>query len=299
MSKILIESPDQWHELRKSVIGSSDIACLYGWSMYKSKYALWHEKAGHFSQDITNNRIQSGIYLEDAIAKMVADKEQIDIKKCDYFYQKNKLGATPDYIGRDNDVIIEIKNMDYIQFKEKCCDGVPPRQYILQLQHQMHCTGVTKGILAIFVGGNDLRLFACDYRPFLGESMEKEADYFFQSIQENKAPTIEETKDLEVAKSIYSEDNRHYDCDDQQIEKICSDLEYFSSQRKHFESAEKIEKARLLNHLNGYNTASICGKYNIRVTKTKDSQGTIITQDMVGKAINARKGSIKLTLKEI
>ena len=294
--KIEILNEKHWHELRSTVIGSSDISSLYGLSMFKSKFTLWHEKAGNFKKEISNNRIDAGNYLEDAIAKMASDKLNIPFVKCNHFYKKGYLGATPDYIN--SDYVLEVKNMDYVTYKEKCINDNPPKQYILQVMHQLHCTGLKIGYLAIFVGGNDLKIFKYDYRISIGEDMENKAQYFFQSISDNTQPSIENDSDLEVIKSITILENRHVDLStDNEAVSLCHDLNDATKQRKHYEKIENLSKARIIEKMHGYNTASL-GDFNIRLSKSKDIEGQPIIQEMIGQLIGARKGSIRLTIKE-
>lgn len=299
--KIAIKDNQHWHELRSGVIGSSDISSLFGMSMYKSKFTLWHEKAGNFKQNIDNNRISAGNYLEGAIAHMVADREGLsNVFKSNDFYERGRLGATPDFIGEreGKPLLIEIKNMDFGAYKDKCPNGSPPKQYILQLQHQMHCTGISDGILAILVGGNDLKVFSYTYRPSLGASMDRAAKDFFQSILEDQAPDIDSAADLDVVKAVVTPHDNYIDLSkDNEAVSLCHDLQSASAQRKHFEKLEKIAKAKLLQKMDGFSTAN-AGNFNIKLTKTADNKGTIITGDMVGQTINARKGALKLTLKE-
>ena len=293
---IRIMNDEHWHELRAGVIGSSDIASLFGLSMYKSKFTLWHEKAGSFKKEVSGNRVDAGNYLEDAIAKMVSDKLGIPFARCNMFYQRGLLGATPDY--QSNVAALEIKNMDYMMFKQKCPNGIPSRQFIFQLQHQLHCMEYHKGILAIFIGGNDLRLFFYDYRPLIGELMEKKAAEFFKSITDNASPSIDDYADLEVVKAVCTHENKHIDIKDNETASLCHDLKDATEKRIHFEKIEKLSKAKILHKMDGYNTATI-GNFNVRLTKSADNEGTIINQDMVGNIINARKGAIRLSLKEI
>lgn len=310
--QVKIESEDHWHKMRYGVVGSSDIACLFGLSSFKSKFTLWHEKAGNFKQELSSARIDSGNYLEDAIGRMAGDKlstilgnGKIDTKGNNFYYSPSmRLGATPDAVFTLSDtgekLVVEIKNMDFIQYKEKCPDDVPMDQYRLQLQHQMHCMNLKKGVLAIFVGGNDLKLFFYDYSPLLGSEMEKSAAKFWQSIKDRESPTIDDPKDLEVAKVVFRSKNRHIDLSfDNEAVAICHDLHDATEKRKHYEKIEKLSKAKLIEKMNGYNTASIRESFNIRITETKGNDGTIITQDMVGQTINRRKGIIKVTLKDI
>lgn len=306
MAEIKVQNESHWHDLRKSVIGSSDIACLYNLSMFKSKFTFWHEKAGNFHQEISSNRIDAGNYLERAIAEMAINKIggliiNKDAEKLFFLSECKNLGATPDFIIKDknnNKKILEIKNIDYLQFKQKCPDETPPKQYILQLQHQMHCSGIHQGMIAIFIGGNDLRLFDYDYRPAIGQSMAEKASDFFQSIRDNNPPAIEDQKDYDVVKDIFNYDNRHVDLtSNNEAIAACIDLQEATEKRKHYEKIEKLSKAIILEKMDGYNTAQI-GNFHVRITETKESKGTEITAEMVGSFINARKSSLRLNIKE-
>ena len=71
--KTPILSDEHWHSMRKQNVGGSDIATLFDVSPYKTKFTLWHEKAGNVTEDNEgNSRTDWGKRLEAGIAEGVA-----------------------------------------------------------------------------------------------------------------------------------------------------------------------------------------------------------------------------------
>lgn len=304
-SVIKIENDEQWHELRSKVIGSSDVAALFGLSSFKSKYTLWHEKAGNIKHNANNTRIKAGKHLEAGIASLAAEKLDIKIKKNEHFYIHGNIGATPDY--HYDDGILEIKNMDYLQFRHKCPEDAPPHEYVLQLQHQLHCinkaspdTAASGGTLAIFVGGNDLKIFNFDYRPSIGEKIEVKASDFFQSIKYNNSPDINNPADFKVIKDIYKYGDNIKDLTDHD-QATAFARSYLEAKKTMKAAKERMDMAgaeliRLLD--SGYAGAALRNGLSLSLTKVKENSGKEITQDMVGMKIGYKKSYIKLNVKD-
>ena len=48
---------EEWHELRKSAIGGSDVATIMHLNKYKSSQDLWREKTGRKEKDNLDNNV--------------------------------------------------------------------------------------------------------------------------------------------------------------------------------------------------------------------------------------------------
>jgi len=65
----------EWHELRKSGIGGSDVAAVVGVSKWTSAYALWAQKSGLIPDDFSDSEaMEWGRLLEPVIRDKFADK---------------------------------------------------------------------------------------------------------------------------------------------------------------------------------------------------------------------------------
>src|SRR5215510_3521507 len=113
-----------WHELRRSRVGASEVAALFGCG-YQTHFQLWHEKKGDLAHaDYTDNeRVVLGRCLEDGIAKAARELYGYELLKADGYYTDDEcpgLGCTPDYLlNRDGHLYpAEVKNCSWGAFKD-------------------------------------------------------------------------------------------------------------------------------------------------------------------------------------
>ena len=151
---------------RSQFIGSSEIAALFDVHPFMSRWELWQVKAGHLqATDLSDvERVQWGTRLEDAIAAGLAEQYKWTVERHGVSMAHPTvpgMQAKPDYqiTGPDarGNGILEIKNVDYLQWR-KWENEEPPLAYILQLQHQLACTGLKWGRIGYLIGGQHSRL---------------------------------------------------------------------------------------------------------------------------------------------
>lgn len=151
MQKTTVKNDDEWLALRKSVITATESASLIGANPFKSMEKAWEEKnLGTFAG---NAYTLAGQILEPAVVKATNVKlgrnfrlfEQEPSEKVFYVDPVHKLGATPDAF--EDDWLLECKTTKPVNLIKYSL--APPPYYIVQLQTQMHCTGIDKGILSM------------------------------------------------------------------------------------------------------------------------------------------------------
>ena len=76
-------------------------------------------------------------------------------------------------------------------------DAEPPLHILLQHQHQMAATGYTWGVLAGFVGGNDLHLYRYKARPKLIADIRRRGGGSSLGVQfdEGREPPVDPDQD--------------------------------------------------------------------------------------------------------
>lgn len=90
-------------------------------------------------------------------------------------------GCTPDGViapcpGHDTPGILEIKNAKF------CPAAGPPDYYVVQLQWNLACAQMNWGVLAILVGGCELRIFEYAYDPQLVAALHRIADTTWNNV---------------------------------------------------------------------------------------------------------------------
>ena len=210
LETIIPEDEAEWLSLRRKVITSTEVAALFNCSPWVTPYELWKRKHDDLEVELTKTeRITWGLRLEAAIAKGVAEDEGLDIRRMNEFIQDTelRLGASFDYaIGEDG--ILEIKNVDGLQFKEKWeVDGDnidEPLHIACQVQTQLMLSGRKYALLRPLVGGNRIMKVRREPDPVVHEAIRSKVKEFWRSIESHKEPKPDFAKDAEFINRLYS-----------------------------------------------------------------------------------------------
>lgn len=104
------QGTEQWVQMRKSFVGSSDISVIAGTNPYKSRYVLWLEKTGRKEQDAPNAAMNHGKNMEPLAREAYMEDKGIAIADCVFFSNRwDKAMASLDGISIDRKTMIEIK----------------------------------------------------------------------------------------------------------------------------------------------------------------------------------------------
>lgn len=156
---------DQWLEVRKSGVGSSDAAAAIGLSPYKSQLELWLEKTGREDtigehQGMDDPRFW-GSLLEPYVAVAYQQKTNRKVRKLNAVLQHPTLpfmlaNIDREVVGSPDVQILECKTAG--EFGSKLWkDGVP--EYVqLQVQHQLAVTGKAAADVAVLLCGQKLEI---------------------------------------------------------------------------------------------------------------------------------------------
>lgn len=182
----------EWLALRTRYVGASETAALWGAQAgyALSHYALWHVKRGIEPPPVEGPRVAWGLRLEEVIAAACAEEHGFAVSKGRYAVCDDTPGmaASLDFeIAADptgefaGPGVLETKNIDWMQHRRAWTDGEPPLHILLQLQHQLACTGWRWGVVAGLVGGNDLRIYRYAARPALIAQIKARVRQFWAS----------------------------------------------------------------------------------------------------------------------
>lgn len=227
---INFKNKEEWLKLRSTRINSTDIAAVLGICPYKSKFELWHEKAGNLKNSfVETERVRWGSRLEDAIANGVIDEYRIennishdDIYRIEPFksyaihHSLSFCGSSFDYQCNDptrpeiGTGILECKLVDYLVFKSKfMIDGEIelPLHISCQIQWQLWITGFKWGLCAVLTGGNKSYLINVERNEDFIKLIEKEAIDFWKSIKNGQEPDPDFSRDISIIKGLFSSNN--------------------------------------------------------------------------------------------
>jgi len=274
--RITIKNDKHWHELRRQNVGASDVACLFGASTFMSKFELWHQKRGNDMGFADNERMLLGRELEAGIASAACKKYEWKFISCAGQYYLHPtvdgMGCTPDGMiieseGEGHVGAIEIKNVDYIQYRDKWKDDEPPLNYILQLQHQLAVTGLSYGYIVALIGGSELKAYRYERNEEAIAKIISAINEFWQSVAEEKEPLIESAGDLEVVKSIMKHEGEEQDLSaDNELPDLCARFLAAKAERLVAEKKEKALQAEVIKKVGSY-TFTLAAGFNISYKK--------------------------------
>ena len=212
--KIVTASKLEWLQERVKDLTSTEVSALFGLSPYSTYFEVWHHKKNQTYVTLEDNeRMDWGNALEEAIAREAGRKNnwgEIIPRKDYYRIEELRLGSSFDFETTISNVptLIEVKNVDGFIFKEtwkKDEEGniEAPYHIELQMQYQLLVSGYEQGIITALVGGNELVTLV--RTPDLGmhEKIIETAKEFWSSIEENKVPVADYTKDADFIISMY------------------------------------------------------------------------------------------------
>jgi putative phage-type endonuclease len=196
----------EWHAMRRTGIGGSDVAAIMGLSQYRSPYEVWLDKRGQLERDETHTppAVEWGTRLEGPVRQAYADKtgRQVWIPNVQFRSKAiahmtanvdglSRLLAEPALPWRG----LEVKTARSGEaWGEPGTDDVPV-PYMLQVQHYMIVLPVAEFDLAVLIGGSDFRIYTI--RPDVelqAMILDAEAE-FVRRVHDNDPPPIVSPED--------------------------------------------------------------------------------------------------------
>lgn len=190
----------EWHRLRMTGIGGSEIGAICGLSKWTSAYKLWALKTKRIKQpEIVSEAIEWGNRLEPVIIdKFEAEHPDWVILRDPGTYHHNERKwqrANPDGLIFDGKewAILEVKTA---HFEDEWRNGPPP-SYEAQVQWYMSVLGYSKAYFATLFHGNTYKEYVVEASPFSQEMFLERAKDFITLVEEDIEP------DFDGAKSTY------------------------------------------------------------------------------------------------
>lgn len=161
---------EEWLNIRKKGIGSSDAAAAVGLNPYKSQLELWMEKTGRDAElpqlDPTDDTSPAfwGTLLEPIVASHYTKKTSNRVRRINAVLQHADpelswmlANIDREVIGVDDVQILECKTAG-INGSRLWKEGVP--EYVqLQVMHQLAVTGKQAADVAVLLGGQNLEIY--------------------------------------------------------------------------------------------------------------------------------------------
>jgi putative phage-type endonuclease len=299
------ESEEAWLALRAQHVTSTEASALFGLSPYGTRFELWHRKKGNVASAFEENeRTVWGKRLQDSIAYGVGEERGWKVTAMtEYAYIPSlRMGSSFDfqaYCPQRGIGILEIKNVDYSVYKREWLDGEAPDHIEVQLQHQLEITGYSWGCIAALVGGNTLKVIERERDAEMGAAIRQEVEAFWHTVDLNHEPAPDFTQDAETIARLYSKSGGgEVTSTNPNLERLAKTYLQALSDEKIATGIKESTSAEIKTII-GTADVVFCNGMKINAKAVADNPGTVITADMVGKTINARKGYRPVRITEI
>ena len=205
MAKRLVNTKNmqyqEWLEVRKQGIGSSDAATACGLNPYMSMLELWMVKTGRVQQNLEDESkgvapLYWGKQLEPLVAEYYSMHTHHKVRRVNAVLQhpdpdKYFMLANLDYavIGSDEVQILECKTAG--EYGAKLWrDGVP--LYVLcQVQHQLAVTGKQATHVCVLLCGHETKIYKVTRSESVIEHLINAERYFWDCVKKDVPPSVD------------------------------------------------------------------------------------------------------------
>lgn len=299
---IVTASQEQWLELRKKDVTSTESAALFGMSPYLTHFDLWHRKrTGIVPEFKTNDRMSWGNRLEAAIAHGIAEEQGWEVKPMKEYLRDPdlRMGSSFDFVitNLGEPVHLEIKNVDYLAFRDGWIehdDGSieAPEHIEMQVQHQMGVSGFKRSFIGAFIGGNrGVVIERLRDDDVIAAIRAKVAD-FWRTVDAGLEPDPVMPGDAEVIIRLnqYAKPGKILSADgDETLRDLLLEYKAAAKAEANAKEDKDVAKAKIFTHI-GDAEKVLTSEFSVSCALQADTPPTLITADMVGKSYGGRAG---------
>ena len=206
----------EWLEVRKKGIGSSDAATACGLNPYMSMLELWMIKTGRTQQNLNDDSsgvapLYWGKQLEPLVAEYYSLHTNNKVRRVNAVLQhpdpdKSFMLANLDYsvVGNDEVQILECKTAGEHGAK-LWRDGVP--LYVLcQVQHQLAVTGKQAAHVCVLLCGHETKIYKVTRSESVIEHLINAERYFWDCVEKDVPPSVDASESAAKAlQQLYPE----------------------------------------------------------------------------------------------
>lgn len=193
----------EWHAVRATGLGGSDVMAAMGGSRYLSPYGLWLIKTGRWSGPEQNAAMTRGKVLEDVVADMWSAETGLGAVRTGTWRRRDaehELG-NPDRFTSDGG-ILEVKttaSTDGNRLWRVHGIWTPTLSALAQVQWYMHITGARHAHLVLLPAGAELQRWVIPADPAMIEHMRAAARNMWDLITTDTPPPIDAAESTQDA----------------------------------------------------------------------------------------------------
>lgn len=223
---------EQWLEVRKQGIGSSDAAAAVGLCPYKSQLELWMDKTGRTERGADpgqDDPMYWGTLLEPFVAAAYGERTERKVRRINAVLQHPTYSfmlanIDREVIGAPDVQILECKTAG--EFGSRLWrDGVP--EYVqLQVQHQLAVTGKQAADVAVLLCGQKLEIHRIERdEEVISRLVVLEARFWEYVIQDTPPSADGSESSARALRSLYSGNDTSIDfSEDAQLSAVFASL---------------------------------------------------------------------------
>ncbi len=207
---------EQWLNVRKGGIGSSDAAAAVGLNPYKSQLELWMEKTGRddnlpkVDPYDESSPMYWGTLLEPIVAAHYTRRTGNKVRRVNAVWQHPYqpwmlANLDREVMGAPDVQILECKTAG-INGARLWKEGVP--EYVqLQVMHQLAVTGHKAADVAVLIGGQELQVHRIERDESLISNLTELERQFWGYVERNEAPPADGSDSADLAlRCLYPKD---------------------------------------------------------------------------------------------
>lgn len=291
-------------ELRRTGLGGSDCAVVFGLNPYRTRLQLYLEKIGELPPaDLSDNEsVQWGVRLEDLVAQVYAERMGVKVRRNNRTLRHPTMPFLMAHLDREvvgQDTLLECKTAgEYMssQWGAEMTAEVP-QHYLMQCLHYMVVTGKSEAHLAALIGGNKHRIYVIKAADFQREmaAIPPTLERFWQRIQNREPPSVSNLDDVALA---YPSDDGTTVQADQQVMTAVRELMGVRAQLKALGQREKDLKFEVASSMGAASTLvegdQVVATYKGQSRETVDTKR--LRAEYPAVAMEVTKTSISRTL---
>ena len=261
----------EWHDLRATGIGGSEVGTICGLNKWESAYTLAAKKLGKIPADFkTSEAMEWGTRLEPVILEKFEDEHpELTVHKDVGTWQHAEREwqiANPDGIFETAAGELGIIEVKTAQFEDDWAAGVPA-YYETQVQWYLQTFGFEQAYVVALFHGNRYREYAIQASEMAQEVNLAAVERFRTYLEEDQLPDFDGSENTYQTVRV-----QHPDIIDEEVELGQLGLHYFTAQEELAAAEKKATemKSRVLDALGSAKKGTLDGTWIV----TRQARGT-------------------------
>jgi putative phage-type endonuclease len=189
-------SREEWLAVRRTGLGSSDMAAVAGVSPWRSAFQVWLDKTGQAGEEPESEAMRWGTLLEPVVADEFARRTGLRVRRRHAVLRSPTCPVMLANLDREaygdgGPGVLEVKTAGG-RMEEAWADGGAPDYYLVQVQHQLAVTGRRRGWLCcLLLGSRRLAIVPVERDDALIGDLERIATDFWRFVESRTPPEVD------------------------------------------------------------------------------------------------------------